>query len=281
MLRCTDTDALAPSSSACLSFRWCVRVSGGLYAPGNMEDFAMLVHKLTEPAKQGDAATVREVLRDAKRMHFLWQPSPVQQEAMDKCIDSCLPQGGGEQFLKGWVVTSVNEWGGDQERLLLLTDRRMYRIKFDFESKTAQSTKAVELADVLRIEYGSFKASGRSLTTWVWKKEIEQQQGFRVFTKELDGNRSVNSIAREQAAPVLGEAPPEEEFFREYRAFGAEEEPWREEVFAQELAAAFMASSILSGANFDVRPAEMEKEVPGGMFSMFYNSLNLGKYSKQ
>ena len=35
------------------------------------------------------------------------------------------PQGGGEQFLKGWVVTSVNEWGGDQERLLLLTDRRM------------------------------------------------------------------------------------------------------------------------------------------------------------
>jgi hypothetical protein len=32
---------------------------------------------------------------------------------------------------------------------------------------------------------------------------------------------------------VLGEAPPQEEFFREYRAFGAEEEPWREEVFAQ------------------------------------------------
>jgi len=51
-------------------------------------------------------------------------------------------------------------------------------------------------------------------------------------------------------------------------------------VFAQELAAAFMAASILSGASFDVRPAEMDKEVPGGVFSMFYNSLNLGKYSK-
>ena len=47
------------------------------------------------------------------------------------------------------------------------------------------------------------------------------RQGFRVFTKEMDGNRSINSIAREQAAPVLGEAPPQEEFFREYRAFGA------------------------------------------------------------
>jgi hypothetical protein len=35
-----------------------------------------------------------------------------------------------------------------------------------------------------------------------------------------------------------------------------------------------------SGSSFDVRPAEMSKEVPGGIFSMFYNSLNLGKYSK-
>jgi hypothetical protein len=79
---------------------------------------------------------------------------------------------------------------------------------------------------------------------------------------------------------VLGEAPPEEEFCREYRALNAEDEPWREEVFAQELAASFMAASILSGVSFDVRPAAMDKEVPGGVFSMFYNSLNMGKYAK-
>jgi hypothetical protein len=49
--------------------RACVRVCGGCVclcvvlnrgpAVSRMEDFAMLVHKLTEPAKQGDAATVR------------------------------------------------------------------------------------------------------------------------------------------------------------------------------------------------------------------------------
>ena len=38
----------------------------------------------------GDGAA--EVLRDAKRLHFLWQPTTVQQEAIDKCIDTCLPQ---------------------------------------------------------------------------------------------------------------------------------------------------------------------------------------------
>ena len=52
--------------------------------------------------------------------------------------------------------------------------------------------------------------------------------------QELDGNRSINAAAREQMAPVLGLEPPRtDEFFREYRAFGAEEEPWREEVCAR------------------------------------------------
>ena len=41
------------------------------------------------------------------------------------------------------------------------------------------------------------------------------------------------------------------------------------EKLAQELAASLMAASILSGANFDVRPAEMEKEVA----SLFARSL--------
>lgn len=50
----------------------------------SMEDFAHLVAELTEPAKKGDYAQVREVLRDAKRTHFLWQANSMQQEAIDK-----------------------------------------------------------------------------------------------------------------------------------------------------------------------------------------------------
>ncbi len=41
------------------------------------------------------------------------------------------------------------------------------RVKFDFDTKTASSTKAIELSDVVRVEYGSFKAAKTSLTTWV------------------------------------------------------------------------------------------------------------------
>jgi hypothetical protein len=30
------------------------------------------------------------------------------------------------------------------------------------------------------------------------------RQGIRVYTREIDGNRSINALAREQLAPVLG-----------------------------------------------------------------------------
>ena len=45
-----------------------------------------------------------------------------------------------------------------------------------------------------------------------------------------------------QTTPVLGEASPQEEFFLEYHAFGAKEEPWKEEVFSQELAVPVLKS---------------------------------------
>eukprot|EP00960_Hanusia_phi_P003949 116105-Hanusia_phi.AAC.4 len=108
-------------------------LSNMTFPRSKMEDFAMLVHKLTEPAKQGDPATVS---------------IPLDRNSADevpRCIDTCLPSGGGEQHLKGWVVTSVNEWGGDQERIFLLTDKRCYRIKFDFDAKQVSASKAIEL----------------------------------------------------------------------------------------------------------------------------------------
>lgn len=70
----------------------------------------------------------------------------------------------------------------------------------------------VQQSDILRVEYGSFRAAKTSLTTWVWKKEIEQSQGLRLHTKERDGNKSINEMARAQLAPVMGEAPPEVRF---------------------------------------------------------------------
>ena len=35
---------------------------------------------------------------------------------------------------------------------------------------------------ILRVEYGNFKASASSLTSFLWRREIDDQQGFRIYT---------------------------------------------------------------------------------------------------
>lgn len=114
--------------------------------------------------------------------------------------------------LKQLVQTmTVLCWLWMQERLFLLTDKRCYRIKYDFESKQVVASKAISLvrcpstpqhflfsfpphcppplfaepikvslqhfaltafsvatqSEILRVEYGSFRAAPNSLTTWV------------------------------------------------------------------------------------------------------------------
>jgi len=109
------------------------------------------------------------------------------------------------------------------------------------------------------VEYGSFRAASSSFTTFMWRREIEDQQGFRVFTKERDGKKSINEVVSEDVVPALeGDAEaasarqPKEEFFREYCALLAEDEPWKEEVFMLEFIAALQAVKILTGAEFSV-----------------------------
>ena len=37
----------------------------------------------------------------------------------------------------------------------------------------------------------------------VWKKQIEQQQGIRIFTAERDGSRNASEVARAKAIPLI------------------------------------------------------------------------------
>ena len=46
-------------------------------------------------------------------------------------------------------------------------------------------------------------------------------QGFRIFTRELDGNKSINAIAREQLPALLGTEPtPQVEIVRDRNQAG-------------------------------------------------------------
>jgi hypothetical protein len=76
----------------------------------------------------------------------------------------------------------------------------------------------------------------------MWSDFVHSKYTIRRLLRRIFFFWALTSENLCQAAPVLGEAPPQEECFREYRAFGAEEEPWKEEVFAQELAVPILKS---------------------------------------
>mmetsp|Transcript_12312 Transcript_12312/g.19400 ORF Transcript_12312/g.19400 Transcript_12312/m.19400 type:complete len:112 (-) Transcript_12312:300-635(-) len=87
---------------------------------------------------------------------------------------------------------------------------------------------------------------------------------FRIYTTKRDGKKSINDVWREE---FVAANPQEEseaaqtnndgEFFREYRALLAEDEPWKEEVFMLELVAALQAVKILKKLNYDIRLTKM------------------------
>jgi len=40
----------------------------------------------------------------------------------------------GERLIKGYMVSSVNEWGADQTRVLLVTNEAVHRVKYNFNT---------------------------------------------------------------------------------------------------------------------------------------------------
>ena len=255
--------------------------AGDVISMSHTEEFNVLLSKVSEAAEARNIPLVQELLKDAKKEHGLYQPSReqaaliaaaevhIKEEQSKK--DAALASS--EHVIKSWFVNAVNEWGADQARILVLTDQAMYRVKVASDG-SVEHYMCVGLRDIVRVEYGKYKAAQKSLTTFLWKKELEQQHAFRVFTAFRDGSRSVNDVMQEK----FGSGAPSE-YFRDYRCFNCDEEPWREEPFTEELAAAFIVAMKLACLpNGRILPiaSGLDKAVPGGFGTVLYNSLGLG-----
>jgi hypothetical protein len=133
-------------------------------------------------------------------------------------------------------------------------------VKYDFSSDRVVKWHSDPYDKVLRVEYGNFKAAD-SFSTFLCRREIDDQQGFRIYTE------ASQVVAENGPAAPGGELP-----FREYRALLAEAEPWKEEVFMLEIVAALQAIKILRKAAFEIKLTKMLKNIPGGIFTMLHNA---------
>ncbi|EKX50255.1 hypothetical protein GUITHDRAFT_104069 [Guillardia theta CCMP2712] len=271
------------SSVACSGMTICSSVAG-LY--GMAEEFSSLEAELLDAARAGNEEYIVALLKDVGKVNNprlsqnvgdSLKPNGIQRAAIDKAAQEVLGRkreegevddmretsvgstktGERERLLKGYMVSSVNEWGADQTRILLLTNQAIHRVKFDFHRDKVVKWHTDRFDEILRVEYGNFQAASSSLTTMFLRHEIEDQQGFRIFTVKRDGKPSINDIVAEERAGKAQDSLTPMEYFREYRALLAESEPWKEEVFMLEFIAALQAVKVLRKAKFEVRLAKV------------------------
>jgi hypothetical protein len=132
-------------------------------------------------------------------------------------------------------------------------------VKYDFHADKVLKWHTDPYDSILRIEYGNFKAA-EGLSSFLWRRAIDDQQGFRVYT------------AAPQVAAAGGSDEARREAYREFRALLAEAEPWKEEVFMLEIVAALQAMKILRKANFEIKLTKMLKSIPGGVLAYLHNA---------
>ena len=77
------------------------------------------------------------------------------QECM-KVLEECRSQlvSSEEGTVVGWVVVSINKWGQEQERVVLLSEKAWYRVKYHFEDAAVLRWERTPLEHIVSIEVG-------------------------------------------------------------------------------------------------------------------------------
>ena len=97
----------------------------------------------------------------------------------------------GETLLTGWPVLAVNEWGVQQERVLLLTSQGLYRIAYQSDKGRVHHYTRTSLGALKRLEFG--------------------RCAFKIVTTEPDGApraRAITAQFRAIRPTALSPSPP-------------------------------------------------------------------------
>lgn len=100
---------------------------------------------------------------------------------------------GDEQVLLGWPVYSVNEWGTQQRRVLVLSTQGLYRLQFREERGAIDHCTSVSLGSISRIERG--------------------QQGYKLILTQPDGRENPFSYLYVESTGSKAESRYEKMYF--------------------------------------------------------------------
>lgn len=127
-----------------------------------------------------------------------------------------------ERFVCGWVILSINQFDHEQERVLILSDKAIVRVKYIFTKSKVEHFNRTELQDVSRIEMGWLVDNKMSVNTLAKTVGVNQvlkmgtpHFGFRIHTNapptKVWNKEQPFATYRAWVSPTVGNVPSHQE----------------------------------------------------------------------
>ncbi|XP_032755129.1 tumor protein p63-regulated gene 1 protein [Rattus rattus] len=95
------------------------------------------------------------------RKYFVTRPGAMETAVED--LKGHIAQTSGETVQGFWLLTEIDHWNNEKEKILLLTDKTLLICKYDFIMLSCVQTQQVPLSAICRICLGKFVFPGMSL----------------------------------------------------------------------------------------------------------------------
>lgn len=185
-------------------------------------------------------------------------------KALEVCAASVLNTN--ETFQTGWHVMFVNQWGKELERLLLLSNKNLYRVKFDFAKCEVIHYDRTDLVKIDMIHKGWLRIEGG------WRKDAELAYKLGKNGQRLFG---VRVLAGDNKSPKLTDS---EQYMRTYAALTGDDG----KSLANEIANA-VAAQAQARCSKSSLVTEVDIVISNGapLISTLHNAFGLGFFKKK
>ncbi|XP_055978047.1 tumor protein p63-regulated gene 1 protein [Sorex fumeus] len=106
------------------------------------------------------------------RKYFVTRPGAIETALED--LKSHIAKSFGENIQGFWLLTEIDHWNNEKERILLVTDKTLLICKYDFIMLSCLQLQRIPLDAIYRICLGKFAFPGMSL-------DKRQGEGLRIY----------------------------------------------------------------------------------------------------